>query len=94
MPPEVEKHEVETTEVVKGKVKLFGNPNNPVPVVMARIGKALRYILTGMIVSVSSAPSKILSAEEATAWAWYFGIAILISGGLEIIIGVEPPKKN
>lgn len=93
MPDEVKKQEVETTEIIKGKVKWFGNPNNPVPIQMARIGKAARYIFTGMIALVNTAPSGIISAESTTTVSWFLSVAILISGGLELAVGVEETKK-
>lgn len=90
MPEEIKKQEVETTEVIKGKIKWFGKPSNPIPLKMARIGKAMRYTCTGMIALVNTAPSHIISAEYATTWSWFLSVAILISGGLELLVGVEP----
>lgn len=90
MPEENKEQEVETTKVVEGKVKWFGNPNNPVPIVMARLGKALRYICTGMIVLVSSAPG--FTPEQSTMWSFWLSAGILISGALELLVGVEPSK--
>ena len=92
MSDEVKKQEVESTEVIKGSIKWFGNPNNPVPIAMARVGKALRYACTGMITLVAGAPSRIISAEDATVWCWYLGVAIILSGVLELLVGVEPKK--
>ncbi len=90
MPEEVTKQEVETTKEIKGKVKWFGNPNNPMPVVWVRIAKAIRYVCTGMIALTATAPS--FTPEQSSSWAFWLAVTILASGGIELLVGVEPSK--
>lgn len=85
---ETKKQEVESVKTVKGKIKWFGDPNNPLPIIWVRMGKALRYMCTGMIVLVSGSP--IFTASQSTVWTFWLGAGILISGGIELMVGIEP----
>lgn len=86
--------EVVTTEVIKGKIKWFGNVSNPVPALMANVGKALRYGCTAFTLAVNSAPDGMFTPKSASAWSWWMSVIVIMSGVFELLVGVEPVKKN
>jgi hypothetical protein len=87
-----QKIEIETTKQIKGKVKWFGNPMNPVPAVLKNSLVAIRYGCTGLIVAFSGAPREVLTAQQSTVFAFWLGIIIILTGMLQLCIGVEPSK--
>lgn len=89
---EPEKIEVNTTEQITGKVKWFGDPRNPVPTILKNVLVAIRYGCTLGIVACSGAPEQVMTASQATVYAFWLGIIIIGTGMLQLCIGVEPTK--
>lgn len=87
-----QKIEVDTTKQIKGKLKWFGNPMNPIPSLLKNILVGIRYGLTGCSVAISGAPKKVISAEDATVFVWWMGIAIIATGVLQLCVGIKPEK--
>lgn len=92
MPETNEPIQVDTTKVTKGAIKYFGSPSLPTPTILARVTKALRYFCTSLIVMINSA--SIFDAQDATIYSFWIGAFILVLGGIDIIVGVEPETKQ
>jgi hypothetical protein len=84
--------EVDTTKLVKGKVKIFGNINNPTPTILARSTKALRYFSVFLIGTVSG--SDYFSGEQSKAICFGLSVFIGFLGAVDVFVGVEPEKRN
>lgn len=87
-----EKIQVDTTKVTKGTIKYFASPSLPTPTILARVTKALRYFCTSLIIMINSA--SIFEASEATVYSFWIGAFILLLGGVDIVVGVEPESKQ
>lgn len=95
MPTEesVEKIEAETSETIKGKVRVLGKGwANPTPTKLANITKALRYFMVGCITMVSG--SDLFSGGQAKIINFCLGVGILFLGAVDLGVGVEPDKKQ
>lgn len=84
--------QVDTTAVTKGKVTFFGNVKNPTPTILARVTKALRYFAVSLITMVSA--TDLFTGGQAKIISFCLGVFILLLGGVDIVIGVEPEKKE
>lgn len=84
--------QVDTTTIQKGKVTFFGKPSNPTPTILARATKALRYFSVSLITMVSA--TDLFSGGQAKIISFCLGVFILALGGVDIVIGVEPEKKD
>ena len=87
-----EKVEVDTTKLTTGKVTFFGPIKNPTPTLLARVTKALRYFAVSLITMISA--TDLLSGGQAKVTNFCLGVFILALGGVDIVIGVEPDKKE
>lgn len=77
----------------KGTAKFnFNQFGNPAPAKWKRIGAAIRYTLTGMITMVAG--SDLFTGYQSKVICFGLGALILISGGIEVFMGVEPPDKK
>lgn len=89
---EPEEIQVDTTTVTKGKVTVFGKMSNPTPTLLAKITKALRYFSVSLITMVAA--TDLFSGGQAKIISFCLGAFILLLGGIDIVIGVEPDKKH
>ena len=87
-----EKVEVDTTKLTTGKVTFFGPIKNPTPTLLARITKALRYFAVSLITMISA--TDLLTGGQAKVTNFCLGVFILALGCVDIVIGVEPEKKE
>ncbi len=83
--------QVETTTIQKGKVTIGFN-RNPTPTILARATKALRYFSVSLITMVSA--TDLFSGGQAKIISFSLGVFILLLGGVDIVIGVEPENKD
>lgn len=83
--------QVETTKVSTGTIR-FGSKGfgNPTPTLLARITKALRYFCVGLITMISG--TDIFSGVQAKLICFCLGAFILLLGGIDMAVGVEPEK--
>lgn len=84
--------QVDTTKITTGKVTFFGPINNPTPTLLARVTKALRYFAVSLITMVSA--TDLFSGGQAKIVSFCLGVFILLLGGVDIVIGVEPDKQS
>lgn len=85
--------EVDVPVEKKGTAKFnFNQVGNPTPAKWKRIGAAIRYTLTGMITMVAG--SDLFTGYQSKWICFILGLCILISGGVEVFMGVEPPEKK
>lgn len=85
--------EVDLPVEKKGVSKFnFNQIGNPAPAKWKRIGAAIRYTLTGMITMVAG--SDLFTGYQSKVICFGLGLCILISGGVEVFMGVEPPEKK
>ena len=84
--------QIDTTAISKGKITVFGNVSNPTPTILARATKALRYFSVSLITMVSA--TDLFSGGQAKIISFCLGVFILLLGGVDIVIGVEPTDKK
>lgn len=87
-----EEVQVDTTKLATGKITVFGKMSNPTPTILARATKALRYFSVSLITMVSA--TDLFTGGQAKIISFCLGVFILMLGGVDIVIGVEPDKKD
>lgn len=95
MPEEIkeeEKIEIETTEMAKGKIQVFGKISNPTPARLANWTKGLRYTATGLITMISG--TDLFSGGQAKIICFGLGAFILLLGGIDMSVGVKPEENK
>lgn len=89
-PANPESVEVDTTKQSKGKIVF--SANFPTPTLLARITKALRYFAVSLITMVSA--TDLFDGGQAKIISFCLGVFILLTGAVDIMIGVKPDDKN
>lgn len=85
----LEVHEIEKIVPQKGKLRVgWAGRKYPVPVNLARVTKAYRYFMLGMITTVAA--SSLFTAHQSAVFTFWGGSSALLSGTLDIIFGIEP----
>lgn len=92
--PAPDEIEVNTPEIVKGKVEFMSSASfgNPAPDKLKRILTAIRYTLVGMITMVSG--TDLFSGYQSKVISFSMGVLILICGGIELATGVKPVPED
>ena len=85
--------EVDTTIQSKGSIVTGSKAFNlPTPTILSNWTKGIKWTCTGLIVSVNG--STLFTAHQASIASFILGIIILICGGIEMSVGVDPDKKK
>lgn len=87
-----EQVQVETTKVIQGKVRYFGDNKWKTPALLARIDKGLRMFFYAT--STSLVVSDLLSHRNLKIAVLILTIATAFTYFLDTVIGVEPEKPN
>lgn len=88
-----ETHEIEKSVEQKGTVKFnLDQTGNPTPAKWKRVSTALRYSFVGMITMISG--SDLFNGYQSKIISFTLGVCILITGAIDLFMGVEPPTKN
>lgn len=84
--------QVDTTKVTTGTVRVMGKGwRNPTPTLLARVTKGMRYFAVGLITMVSG--SDLFTGGQAKIVNFCLGVFILLLGGIDLAVGVEPDKQ-
>lgn len=91
--PDHEAIQVDTTKQTEGTIRIGAKGiANPTPTLLARVTKALRYFAVSLITMVSA--TDLFDGGQAKVISFCLGVFILALGGVDIVIGVEPDKKE
>ncbi len=90
--PEKQVVQVDTTRMTTGSIKFFGDPKLSTPTILARCTKALRYFCVSLITMISG--SNMFSGNQSKMINFGLSVFILFLGCVDIVVGVEPDKKN
>jgi len=92
-PLETEPVQVDTTKISTGTIRVgVKGIGNPTPTILARATKALRYFAVSLITMVSA--TDIFDGGQAKVISFCLGAFVLATGAIDILIGVEPEKKD
>lgn len=90
---ETEPVQVDTTKISTGTIRVgLKGMNNPTPTILARATKALRYFAVSLITMVSA--TDIFNGTQSKLISFCLGVFVLATAAVDIVIGVEPEKKD
>lgn len=78
---------------MEGNIKFNLNQiNNPTPEKWKRISNAARYFFVSLITMVSA--TDLFSTKESKIICFVLGVLVLMSGAIDVFLGVEPQKDS